>query len=226
VLYELKNNVMQAVRLAPEYFIDALSIDAARLDVVHEAYGRRFFTTRGRLSNPGLNVSKPVPWTRHWTNCPALLISDHVHTVNAAIDELVRRIRLKQNPQESLRLLYAGLYYWYHPNKGISRSVCLRISKILEDLLTERPPFFPTARINRSFFRGESPTVRIHFSKPARISLKHIQARIQWSVNGRRKKPMTMALDKQASTGEKTVLRSSSARQKRMDSLLLRPDVL
>jgi len=203
VLYELKNNVMQAIRLAPEYFIDAMSIDAARLSVVHGGIRTEIFHDQGPFIKPWIERLKARAVDPALDELSRMLISDHVHTVNAAIDDLVHRIRLKHNPQESLRLLYAGLYYWYHPNKGISRSVCLRISKILEELLTERPSFFPTARINRSFFRGESPTVRIHFSKPARISLKHIQARIQWSVNGRRKKPMAMALDKQACTVEK-----------------------
>ncbi len=205
IVYQLHHDVAQVIRVAPAGFFDAMSHEAACRSIC--AYGVRteIFHDCGPFIHPWIERLKI------WAADPALselaqmLVSDHIHNVNAAMDELVRRIRHKQNAYESMRLLYAALYYWHNPNKGISRSVCLRVSKILEDLITERPVFFPPGRINRSYFRGESPVIRIQIHKPARIGIKNILARVQWSVNGRRKSPVAMQLDKTASETETLV---------------------
>ncbi len=203
LVYEFRNGVVQVIRIAPTCLSDSMSSDAACRNVVYRNTVRtEIFHDNGLFILPWLHRLKAGADNPGLNELAKMLISDHLHSVNAAIDELQRNIRLKEHPHESLRLLYAGLYYWFHANKGISRSICLRVNKILEDLLTERPFFFPHARVNRSFFRGESPTIRIRYQKPARISVKKIQARIQWAVNGKRKSALSMPLDKAASTGD------------------------
>ncbi len=205
VVYQLPGDVAKVIRVVPEQFADAMSHDAACRSVYSHGVRTEIFHDHDAFIQPWLERLKI------WAADPALselsrmLISDHIHTVNAAMDELVRRIRYKQNAHESLRLLYAALYYWHNPNKGISRSVCLRVSKILEDLLTERPAAFPPARVNRSYFRGESPLIHVGTHKPVRIGIKNILARVQWSVNGHKKKPVAMQLDKMISDKEKLV---------------------
>ncbi len=209
LVYEFRNALVQAIRIAPVSFIDVMSHDAACRSIVSNLVRTEIFHDHSTFILPWLHRLKTAASDPALGELAKMLICDHVHTVSAAIDELQRRIRLKQNTHESLRLLYSSLYYWHHSNKGISRSICLRVNKILEDLLTERPFFFPHARINRSFFRGESPTIRIHINKPVRVSPKKVQARVQWSVNGRRKAALPMQLDKQASSGDSLYFEAS-----------------
>jgi glycogen synthase len=202
VVYQPDREVVQVIRIAPAGFFDGLSHDAACRTISAQGVRTEIFHDNGPF------VYAWIDRLKIWAADPALnelaqmLISDHIHTVNAATEELFKRIRNKQNAYESMRLLYAALYYWHNSNKGISRSTCLRVSKILEDLLTERPAFFPSARVNRSYFRGESPTVCVRFHKPARIASKNILARLQWSVNGRKKQALPMPLDKSSSSKE------------------------
>jgi glycogen synthase len=202
-VYQLPKEIVKVIRVTPEQFADAMSHDAACRSIYSHGVRTEIFHDHGPFIQPWLNHLQARDTDPALSELTRMLISDHIHTVNAAMDELARRIRNKENAQESLRLLYAALYYWHNPNKGISRSVCLRVSKILEDLLTERPPLFPAARVNRSYFRGELPTIHIYTHKPARIGIKNILARVQWSVNGRRKQPVAMQLDKTTSSKEK-----------------------
>ncbi|MCK5000602.1 MAG: hypothetical protein KAS23_13750, partial [Anaerohalosphaera sp.] len=108
----------------------------------------------------------------------------------------------KENVYESTRLLYAALYHCHLSEKALSKAVCYRVSRILEDLLTERPMTFPKSRTNRSVFRGDKAVVQIKIDKPYRIKLDNIRARIQWAVNGNRKRTLPMEVNTSAGSAE------------------------
>lgn len=199
LVYELRNQVLQAIRLCPQDYRDAFSCQAACQSIGSGGVRTEIFYDHGPYIRSWISRLKTYSLEPAINQLAGMLTSGHLHTVNAAIDELDWRIRRKQHAHESQRLLYAALYYWHHANKGISRSVCFRVSKILEDILTERPALFPHGRVNRSYFRGETPTIRIEVDKPPRTLTRNIQARIQWSVNGRRQKPISMSLSAECS---------------------------
>ena len=77
-------------------------------------------------------------------------------------------------------------------SKGICRSVAMEVSSILEDLLTDRPHTFPPTRVNRTALRPEPRAVEVDVPKPRTVRKDHVKARILWSVNGYRKKPVAM----------------------------------
>ncbi len=192
VVYELHKQALGVVRIASDTHLDPYACPEACSSVRFKSVRTDLFHDTGPFLLAWLARLKTYQEDPALGELARMLISGHVHTVNAAIDELRIRIQKGENLSESLRLLYAALYYWYHSNKGISRSVCLRTSNLLEDILTERPAIFPRARVNRSYFRGEPPVIRIHIRRPGRVNIRNIQARVQWSVNGSRKKPVPM----------------------------------
>jgi len=199
IVYKLDASMNKAVRLCPSGVLDAMSSEAACASVYYEDVRTDVFHDHGSF------IAGWIDRLRAYAKDPSLsfvgerLISDDFHKVSAAIDELRDRILYEGGDHESVRLLYAALYYWHNLDKGICRSVCLKVNKILEDVLTERPAFFPPSRVNRSIFRGEHAHIRITTVKPHGVNRDKVRARVVWSVNGHRKKPLGMGLDSKAS---------------------------
>jgi len=199
IVYKLDGSINKAVRLRPSGVLDAMSSEAACASVYYEDVRTDIFHDHGSF------IAGWIDKLKAYTKDPSLsfvgerLISDDFHKVSAAIDELRDRILYQAGDHESVRLLYAALYYRHNQDKGICRSVCLRVNKILEDVLTERPAAFPPSRVNRSVFRGERACIRTTTVKPQGVNRDKVRARVVWSVNGHRKKPLGMGLDSKAS---------------------------
>lgn len=192
ILYQLPGNLLKAVRICTIDTIDAMSAHSAcesirfrnlRTDIFHD-HGQWIRKWVDRIS---FYAKEPT-----FTALEEMLLSDDLHKVNNAVKQLQNKIRRKEHLKEARRLLYTALYYWNNPDKGICRSVALEASALLEDLLTDRPFSFPPSRVNRTVLRLEPRTVTADIPKPRTIRKDLIKARILWSVNGYRKKPVIM----------------------------------
>lgn len=192
LVYAVGRHVTKLIRVCQSETLDAMAAPAACFSIPYGQVRTDIYYDHHRYVGPWLE--KLILYQKD----PSLavlsenLISSDIHVVDAAIDTLVERIRTKNNAEECLRLLYAGLYYWYHPDRGMCRSVGLRVNKILEDLLTERPASFPPSRVNRCVLRTEQAEVVIRIAKPYRVNENHVRARILWALNGRRKRTVVM----------------------------------
>ena len=192
IVYKLPNQLFKVIRLCDSSRKDAMSTEFACRSVVNGSVRTDIFHDHGHWIGE---------WVRQLQACskdPSLkileqmLLSDDIHNVRSAIDQLLKKVRRKENLEQAYRLLYSALYYWNNPDKGMCRSVCLEVSAMLEDVLTERPFTFPASRVNRSVFRSENAIVKIHIRKPRNVRKENFIARVLWSVNGRRKKPIPM----------------------------------
>ena len=192
LVYNLGKGMCKAIRVRYQRVLDVMTASAACTTITYGQICTDIFHDHGRYLKPWLDRLSL------YQKDPALgvltenLISSDIDQVDAAIEELVERIRTRNHEAEALRLLYATLYYWHHPDRGICRSVGLRVNKILEDLLTERPASFPPSRVNRSVLRSEPGQVQVQVAKPYRIKQGHLRARVQWALNGHRKRPVPM----------------------------------
>ncbi|MFX0203311.1 MAG: hypothetical protein ACFFCW_44985, partial [Candidatus Hodarchaeota archaeon] len=195
IVYKLAGRITKAVRLCPTAKLDAMSTEAACTSVYYKNVRTDIFHDHGKFITAWIERLKAYSKDPSLSSIVERLVSDDLHKVNTAIDELCDKIHRKESARESMRLLYAALYYWHNPDKGICRSVCLRVNKLLEDILTERPYTFPPSRVNHSVFRGEHAYIRTTIVKPHRISRDRVAARVVWSLNGHRKKPIPMKLD-------------------------------
>ncbi len=205
LVYSLGRHVSKVIRICSSEVLDAMTSSAACFSIPYGHVRTDIYYDHHRYVVPWLEKLALYQKDPSLAVLSANLISSDIHVVDTAIDTLVRRIRSKHSPEESLRLLYAGLYYWHHPDRGICRSVGLRVNKILEDLLTERPASFPPSRVNRCVIRGEQAEVVIKIAKPYRVNESHIRARILWAVNGHRKHPLAMDWVKARSHGAQLV---------------------
>ena len=198
IVYRLQGNVTKAVRLCPLAMLDAMSSEAACASVFNGDVRTDIFHDHGSF------ISGWIEKLRTYTKDPSFsliskrLLSNDLHQVNASIDKLRDRILYDGDDHESVRLLYAALYYWHNQDKGICRSVSLKVNKLLEDVLTERPAAFPPSRVNLSIFRGKHARIRITTNKPHGVNRNKVRARVVWSVNGHRKKPVLMESDSKA----------------------------
>ncbi|MCH7916692.1 MAG: glycogen/starch synthase [Planctomycetes bacterium] len=206
-IYALGRTTRKCIRICRSRFLDAMASPAACHAITHGDTRTEIFYDHGRFIRPYLERVKLYQKDPPLLSLAQNLTSSDVSTAQAAIDALVEKIHSKDNAEESIRLLYAGLYYWFNPDRGMSRSICLRVSKILEDLLTERPTSFPASRINRCVLRTEMARVQVTVHKRPRINAGHVRARMQWSINGHRKRPVMMEPVKQGSKGSRIVFR-------------------
>jgi glycogen synthase len=202
-VYKLPGNITKVVRLCPSAMLDYMSSEAAcssvfcgdvRTDVYHD-HGGFISDWIGRLKEYAKDPSFSLITRK--------LVSNDLHEVNASIDKLRNRILYEGDDHESVRLLYAVLYYWHNQNRGICRSISLRVNKILEDVLTERPATFPPSCVNLSIFKGKRARILITTVKPYGVNRNKVRARVVWAVNGRRKKPVLMGLDSRTSRYDK-----------------------
>jgi glycogen synthase len=192
IVYKLQNQLFKVIRLCNAGLTDAMSTGFAcssvrcgsvRTDIFHD-HGHWISEWIGRLQANSKDPSLKI--------LEQMLLSEDIHNVRSAIDQLAKKIRRKESLQQTCQMLYAALYYWNNPDKGICRSICLEVSALLEDILTERPFTFPASRINRSVFRSESADVTIQIRKPRNVAKDNLKVCVQWSVNGRRKKAIPM----------------------------------
>jgi glycogen synthase len=195
LVYKLPYNLLKAIRICRPDVMDAMSAHSACVSIRHGQVRTDLFHDHGQWIRPWIEWLDLYAKDPSWQTLEDMLLSDDLHKVNNAIKQLQNNIRKKINIRPSLRLLYTALYYWSHPDKGMCRSVCLEVSSRLEDLLTERPFGFPPSRINRASLRTEPRLVSVQIPKPRTIKRSSIKARIQWAVNGHRKKPALMEPD-------------------------------
>jgi glycogen synthase len=200
LVYKLGSSLFKAVRLCKPDLMDAMSAHSACVSIRYGGVRTDLFHDHGQWIRPWIEWLDLYAKDPSWQTLEEMLLSDDLHKVNNAIKQLQNNIRKKISVKPSLRLLYTALYYWNHPDKGMCRSVCLEVSSRLEDILTERPWGFPPSRINRATLRTEPRVVTVHVPKPRNVKRSSLKARIQWAVNGNRKKPMPMEPD----TGEMT----------------------
>ncbi|MBE0536686.1 MAG: glycogen/starch synthase [Phycisphaerae bacterium] len=207
-VYRLGRQVLKAARVCRADRRDAWSGAAACASMFYQDVRTDLFHDHGHYIGPWLEQLKLQSKDYSFEALSRMLQSEDLHTVNTAVDDLADRIRHHQPNGSSLRLLYAALYYWHRNRRDISRAVDLRVGKILEDVLTERPASFPPSRVNRSIFRGEPVCVQVQIQKPYRIARDNMAARVQWAINGHRKKPVAMELDTPASHATQLVYRT------------------
>ena len=192
IVYELQKQLLKVIRICDAGLMDAMSAEFAcaaigsgsvRTDIFHDhGHWIREWVDRLRAyaKDPSLKILEQM------------LLSDDIHQVRSAVDQLAKKIRRKESLEQTYSLLYSALYYWNNPDKGMCRSICLEVSALLEDVLTERPFSFPPSRINRSVFRSENAAVAIQMRKPRNVRKEDFRACVQWSVNGRRKKAVSL----------------------------------
>ncbi|MCE5185428.1 MAG: glycogen/starch synthase [Planctomycetaceae bacterium] len=202
LVYKLGHDLLKAVRLCKPDLMDAMSAHSACLSFLHGQTRTDLFHDHGQWLRPWIERLELYARDLQWQTLEDMLLSDDLHKVNNAIKQLQNNIRRKTDVRQSIRLLYTALYYWSHPDKGMCRSICLEVSSHLEDILTERPFGFPPSRINRAALRTEPRVVTVHIPKPRNIKRTSVKARIQWAVNGNRKKPVSMDPDTGAITPE------------------------
>ncbi|MBL7214181.1 MAG: glycogen/starch synthase [Phycisphaerae bacterium] len=192
LVYKLQDNLVKVIRLCDRHQIDAMTSQAACRSVTHQNIRTDIFHDHGHWINDWVTKLQTYAKDSSLFTSEEMLLSDDLHKVKTAIGQLVKKIRRKENLRQSFRLLYSALYYWNNPDKGMCRSIALEVSAILEDVLTERPFTFPPSRINRSVFRPKPASIRITTQKPRNLRKDKFKARVLWSVNGRRKKPLMM----------------------------------
>jgi len=196
LVYRLSRNTHKLIRVCPSHVLDTMASPGACFSI-HQGHTRTdIYYDHGRYIEPWLERLNAFQKDPSLVTLARDLVSEDLYTVEAALEVLQKKIRSKESVQESIRLLYSSLYYWHHPDKGICRSVCLRASKILEDVLTERPASFPPSRVNRCVFQGERAQVSVRITKPRRVNRDKVRARMQWAVNGKRKRPVALVLDR------------------------------
>ena len=199
VVYKLHGNITKVVRLCPSAMLDAMSSEAACSSVFYGDVRTDVFHDHGGFVSGWIDMLKGRAKDPSFSLITRKLISNNLHEVNASIDKLRNRILHERGDHESMRLLYAALYYWHNQDRGICRSISLKVNKILEDVLTERPAAFPPSCINLSIFRGKRARILITTVKPRGVNRNKVQARVLLSVNGHRKKPVLMGLDSKTS---------------------------
>ncbi len=192
LVYKLPGNLLKVVRLCHRQWLDSMSSEFACSSVFYENLRTDLFHDHGHWINEWIRQLQTYAKDPSLQTLRDTLLSDDLHKVRTAIQQLVNKIRRKQNPHESLQLLYSALYYWNNPDKGMCRSIAMEVSAILEDVLTERPFTFPPTRVNRSVLRPKRAFLRINIQKPRNLRKNNFIVRIQWSANGRRKKPILM----------------------------------
>ncbi len=199
VVYKLHGNITKVVRLCPSAMLDAMSSEAACSSVFYGDVRTDVFHDHGGFVSGWIDMLKGHAKDPSFSLITRKLISNNLHEINASIDKLRNRILHERGDHESMRLLYAALYYWHNQDRGICRSISLKVNKILEDVLTERPAAFPPSCINLSIFRGKRARILITTVKPRGVNRNKVQARVLLSVNGHRKKPVLMGLDSKTS---------------------------
>ena len=192
IVYKLANNLLKAVRLCYRELTDAMSTEFACQSVFYKSVRTDIFHDHGQWIRPWIDTFQTYAKDPSLPSLEEMLLSDDLHKVKTAIQQLTRKIRRKENTHHSMRLLYTALYYWNHPDKGMCRSICLEVSAMLENILTERPFTFPPGQIHRSAFRSKPAAVRVTLAKPRQVRKEKFKVRAAWSVNGRRKKPLEM----------------------------------
>lgn len=204
-VYQLSSQIYKVIRLRARHHIDTMAAPAAcRAFEIGDICIDVFYDFGAYLQNwiSNLNVyAKDI----NLSLLTSSLLCDDFHTVNSAIKDLVKKIRRNENPEQTKRILYAALYHSSFSDKALSKSIRYRVSRLLEDILTERPYTFPQSRTNKSVFRGEKAVIKICITKPYRIKKENIAARLQWSVNGNRKRTLPLNLDKNSSTTDKLI---------------------
>lgn len=212
-VYRLGRQIVKAARVCRAWQRDAWSSGAACKSFYFEDVRTDLFCDHGRCIGPWLEQLELQNKDHSLEALARMLQSEDLHTVNTAVDELVERIRKQKGNRWAVRLLYAALFYWHRNRHDINRAVELRVSKVLEDVLTERPVQFPPSRVNRSIFRGAPVVVRVQVQKPYRIAAGHVSARIQWAINGHRRKPVVMEFDKAESEPTRLVFKATLPRR-------------
>ena len=205
LVYSMGRQLVKVIRICDTHLLDAMASSAACFSVPYGDIRTDIFYDHRRFIKPWIDRLQIYQKDPSLDVLAEKLVSSDIHAVDSAIDTLVARIQEKNHTEESLRLLYASLYYWNHPDRGISRSICLRVNKILEDLLTGRPATFPATCVNRCVLKTEQAQLTIKLAKPYRVNQSHISARIQWVLNGNRKRPVAMELDKSQCEGDQLV---------------------
>lgn len=202
LIYKLGRHARKVVRIGPSGVYDTMAAPAACFSSYHASIRTDIFYDHGRYIAPWLERLDRYRRDPTLMSLAGDLLSDNVHTVQAALVSLTRKVRRKDHAPEALRLLYAALYYWGNDDKGVCRAMALRVNKVLEDMLTERPIHFPPTRTNRTVFRGEPATVTVQVTKPHRVKREYLRVQIQWCVNGNKKRALPMTLDKTRSRGQ------------------------
>ena len=192
LVYKLPGNLLKVVRLCDRQWLDAMSNESACHSVLFNTIRTDIFHDHGNWISEWVQHHQAYAKNPSLQTLQDMLLSDDLHEVRTAIQQLVNKIRRKDNPRHSLQLLYSALYYRHNPDQGMCRSICLEVSTILENLLTERPFTFPPTRVNRSVLRPKRAYARITIQKPRNVRKDKFKARVQWSANGRRKKPIMM----------------------------------
>ncbi|MCF7956363.1 MAG: glycogen/starch synthase, partial [Phycisphaerae bacterium] len=205
VLYAIGQKSSKVFRIRPSHCLDAMAAPAACKTIEYRGICTDIFYDHGPYIQTWLERLKTYSKDLSLGTMMRNLLVDDVHLVQASIDELYKKLRRKENVYETTRLLYATLYHWYLSDKALSKSVCYRVSRIMEDLLTERPMTFPRSRTNRSVFRGDKALIQVKIDKPYRIKRDNIQARLQWTVNGNRKRTLPMENNAKADSTDKLV---------------------
>lgn len=192
LIYNLPDKLLKVIRLCPVGHIDSMSTDYACQSFIQKHVRTDIFHDHGYWIRDWIQSLQIQARDTSLKQLEQMLLSQDLHTVRLAVGQLIQKIRRKDNSDSAYRLLYSSLYYWNHPDKGMCRSVCLEVSAILEDILTERPSTFPPSQVNRSVFRSQPAVIEVEIRKPRTIRKDNFKARIVWSVNGRRKKPLIM----------------------------------
>lgn len=192
IVYQLPGNLLKAVRICTPDTIDAMSAHSACRSIRFRNLRTDIFHDHGRWLRKWIDRLNFYNKEPGFAALEAMLLSDDVHEVSLAVKQLQQKIRRKEHVKEARRLLYSALYYWNNPDKSICRSIILEVSALLEDLLTDRPATFPPSRVNRIVLRSEPRTIAVDIPKPRTVRTDRIKARILWSLNGYRKKPVPM----------------------------------
>ena len=198
LVYPLGKRSMKVIRIRQSNHLDAMATPAACKTIEFEHLSIDIFYDHGPYLQQWIDRLKTYSKDVSLATIMRNLLADDIHVVQAAINQLYNKLRRNENVYESTRLLYTALYHNYLTDKDLSKSVRYRVTRILEDLLTDRPLNFPKSRVNRSVFRSDKATIQIKIDKPYRIKLDNIKVRLQWAVNGKRKRTLPMEINTKA----------------------------
>ncbi|MHC4551424.1 MAG: glycogen/starch synthase [Planctomycetota bacterium] len=201
LVYQMTNKLLKVIRICDRDMIDAMSVEAACRSVYHGTIRTDIFHDHGQWIRPWIEKLQAYAKDPSLDSLEEMLLANDLHKVKNAVGQLARKLRRKDNSPQTLRLLYSALYYWNNPDKGMCRSVCMEVSGMLEDILTERPATFPPSHVHRSAFRSKPAEVRVTVAKPRQLRKDKFKVRLVWAVNGRRKKPLDMTAEGKIAEG-------------------------
>ena len=119
IVYQLQNQLVKVIRLCDAGLMDAMSTEFACTAVRCGSVRTDIFHDHGHWIREWIERLRAYSKDPSLKTLEQMLLSDDMHQVKNAIDQLARKIRQKQSVEQSYQLLYSALYYRNNPDQGL-----------------------------------------------------------------------------------------------------------